>query len=59
MAGLVCKYILNVSENRKLLEPQKTDGRDPERQFIALTFPMTMAAPLKVVFAWAAIKIPQ
>lgn len=59
MAGLVCKYISNVSENRKLLEPQKTDGRDPERQFTALTFPMTMAAQLEVPFAWAALKIPQ
>lgn len=44
---------------RELLEPQETDGRDPERQFAALTSPMTMAAQLKAAFAWAALKVPQ
>lgn len=59
MAGLVCKYTSNVSENRELLQAQKTDGTDPESQFTAPTFPMTIAAQLQVAFPWAALKIPQ
>lgn len=57
MAAVVCKYPLKVSEKREFLEPQKTNGRDPETQFTALTFPKTTATQLKAVFAWTALKI--
>lgn len=57
MAALVCKCTLNISEQRKFLEPQKTEGKDAEA-LTALTLPKTMATQLKAVFAWTAVKIP-
>lgn len=49
---------LEISEEREPSETQKTDGRDSERQFTALTFPKTTATQLTAVFAWTALKIP-
>lgn len=57
--AVVCKCTSNLSENRKILQPQKKGGKDPERQFSVLTFPKTTTTQLKAIFAWTALKIPQ